>query len=246
LSAASSAPAEQVTYTIDPLQSSLTLLGNLTGTTAGQQTPGSLTTSFSGTIVANRTAGAIEFPGGSVLNAAVQATNQQPWTDGSPGSRPADYGRIAPGPFPDTTTLEALRNFELDVFDDTSGAGSTVGPTGQFASNSLQLQIDVGDSDVMVGNIPVEVDLSDKGTSNGNGNGASSVVQVGTVETLTLKFDAAGSILYTVFQTNDSSLAFHGTIVANRTVIPEPSAVALLAISGAALLARRRRRRDDA
>ncbi len=49
------ASAELVTYTIVPAQSTLTVTGNLTGGFASQQSPGSLTTSYSGAVAANRT-----------------------------------------------------------------------------------------------------------------------------------------------------------------------------------------------
>src|SRR4051794_21515077 len=115
------ARADLRTYTIDPNLSSLTITGNLTDNFASEQTSGSTTTKFSGTIKANRTATTIQFPGGSVLDAALQSVNQQPRADATPGSAPADYGRTAPGPF-STTALEALRGLILDVEDDTSGA----------------------------------------------------------------------------------------------------------------------------
>ena len=239
LGVAGSVNAENVTYTIDPSQSTLTLLGTLTDNSASQQTAGSLTTSYSGTIIADRTPGRIEFHGGSLLNAALQASNQQPREDATPGSRPADYGRTAPGPF-GSTTLEALRDLELDVFDDTFGTGIPIAGNNTFASNSLQLQIDNGESDSLFGNTGTEVDLSGKGTSNSNGNGASSVVVNGSTETLTLKF-SSGAIGYSISQTGDSSISFTGTIVATR-LVPEPSAVGAVVITGASLLARRRRR----
>ncbi|HEV2295396.1 MAG TPA: hypothetical protein VGR35_16215 [Tepidisphaeraceae bacterium] len=233
-----SASAALVTYDIVQAQSTLTLGGNLTGNTASQQTAGSLTTSYTGTIVANRTAGNIEFPGGSVIDAALQPTNQQPRADATPGSAPADYGRTAPGPF-FSTALEAFRGMILDVFDDTSGLGSTVNASGQFASQNLILQIDSGESDVAYGNATAENDLSGRGTSNG-ATTASTVITSGGVETLTLRFNT-GAIVYGVSQSGDSSITFNGTIVATRNVvIPEPTGLAALA-AGSLLLARRRR-----
>src|SRR5215218_6881092 len=80
-------------YTIVPGSSSLTITGNLTDNSASQQTAGSLTTSFSGTIVADRQASSIFFPGGSSFDAALQPSNQQPRADATPGSAAADYGR---------------------------------------------------------------------------------------------------------------------------------------------------------
>ena len=230
------ARADLRTYTIDPNLSSLTITGNLTDNFASEQTSGSLTTSFSGTIVADHTAGHISFPGGSALDAALQSVNQQPRADATPGSAPADYGRTAPGPF-STTALEALRGIILDVEDDTGGAGITL--TGSnFASNSLVLVVSQGSSDVIYGNASAETDLSGKGTSNGSGNGASSVVASGSNETLTLKF-STGSIGYGVSQSGDSSISFFGTIVA--TSVPEPASMIMLGGAAAGALLRRRR-----
>jgi hypothetical protein len=231
------ARADLPTYTIDPNLSSLTISGNLTVNFASQQTAGSLTTKFTGTIKANRTATTIQFPGGSVLDAALQSVNQQPRADATPGSAPADYGRTAPGPF-STTALEALRGLILDVEDDTSGAGITLSGS-NFASNSLVLVVSQGNSDVIFGNGSAEVDLSGKATSNSSNNGASSV-SGGSNETLTLKF-SSGAISYGVSHSGDSSISFTGTIVA--TAVPEPvSAVMVSGLAAATLLRRRRMR----
>ena len=232
---------EAVTYTIDPSKSSLTVTGSLTGNVATQQTSGSLTTSYSGTIAADRTPGKILFPGGSVLDASLQSSNQQPRNDGTPGSQPADYGRTAPGPF-GTTTFEALRGFQLDLFDQTSGAGINI-VGNNFDSSLFGVDIANGESDTIfgTGGNP-DNSLAGKGTANSNGNGQSSVVLNGSIETLTLKF-STGPVGYSVSQTADSSLIFSGTIVATREVIPEPASAAMLAAAGCTTLMARRRRR---
>src|ERR671912_515352 len=106
---AASADGALVTYNIVQAQSTLTVGGNLTGQVATQQTTGSLTTSYTGTIVANRTAGNIEFPTGSVIDAVVQPQNQQPNSSAVPDtSGSADYGRTPPRPF-FTQAFEAVR-----------------------------------------------------------------------------------------------------------------------------------------
>lgn len=236
---AGSADGALVTYNIVQAQSTLTVGGDLTGNVATQQTPGSLTTSYTGTIVANRNPGSIEFPTGSVIDAALQPASQQPRNDATPGSQPADYGRTAAGPF-FTTALEAIRGLILDIGDDTSGVGSTVNASGQFASQNLQLLIDAGSSDVSYGNATAETEFAGFGTSN-SATTASTVVTSGGVETLTLRF-GTGEITYGVNQSGDSSLTFTGTIVATRNVpIPEPVGLTALAAGAGLLLARRRR-----
>jgi len=239
---ASSASGALVTYNIVQAQSTLTVGGTLTGNFASEQTSGSLTTSYTGTIVANRNPGSIEFPGGSVIDAALQPQNQQPRADTTPGNQPADYGRTAPGPF-GSTALEAIRGLLLDVFDDTSGVGSTVNGAGQFSSQNLVLVIDQGEGDVSYGTGTDENDFTGLGTSNGAST-ASTVITSGTVETLTLRF-STGPMTYAVSSSGDSSLTFSGTIVATRNVvIPEPVGLSALAVGG--LLLVRRRRDSDA
>lgn len=240
LSAASFAQAELVTYTIVPAQSSLTVTGSLTDNTASQQTPGSLTTSYSGTIIANRNPGLIEFPGGSLAAAANLATQQEPDDDALPGDDNANYGRTAPGPF-GSTTLEAIRGLAFDIFDDSSGLGIPI-VANNFASTSLEFVLDGGESDASFGTgFNPDIDLSGKNTGNGAAGGQSSVVLVGMIETLTLKFNT-GPITYNVFQAGDSSLIFNGQIVATRTVIPEPAAIGVIALGGLVTATRRKRR----
>ena len=238
---ANPARAETVTYTIEPLQSALTLIGNLTGNSASQQGSGSLTTSFSGSIVADRTGSTITFPtnGGSSINAA-NSGNWQPDDDGFSGTDPANYGRTAPGPF-STTAFEAIRGLQLDLFDDTSGVGATISGANTFQSTSFFVHLDGGESDTMfgLGGNP-DLDLTGKETGNSNGNGLSSVVLSGPTETLTLKF-STGPIGYNVSTAGDSTMSFTGTIVATR-IVPEPSALAGVSGLAVGVLARRRRR----
>ena len=236
--AASTVCGEVVTYTIDPTQSSLSVLGSLNGNPAGAQTAGSLSTSFSGTIVADRTPTTIAFNGGSVLNAALQASNQQPNSSAIPDTNgPADYGRTADGPF-GTTIFEALRGVLLDIEDDTSGAGIPIVGT-QFNSLSMIILFDAGSSDLNYGNSTLETELA--GLGNSNSGGQPSMIEVlGSTEKLTLRI-SSGPVFYTVQQTNDSDVSFVGEIVATRTV-PEPGgAVALLGIGLFGSRLRRRR-----
>jgi hypothetical protein len=147
------AAADTFTYTIDPLQSALALTGNLTGSFASPQTTGGTTTSYSGTILAERVGNTIKFPDGSLLDAALQSSNQQPRNDGTPGSAPADYGRTGEydSPFGTQTVFEALRNVQFQLFDDTSDVGTTVAGNGNFASNSFGLELTSGESDASYG-----------------------------------------------------------------------------------------------
>jgi hypothetical protein len=241
--AAQSAQATVYSYTIDPQQSSLTITGELTGNFASQQTPGSLTTSYSGTIVADVGGGKIGFNGGSSIVAALQPSNQEPDADALPGDAPANYGRSSSGPS-GTPSVEAIRDLTLDMLDDTFGDGIVM-TAGNFPSSSLVPKLAQANSDVLYGNYQVETDLSGKTTSNSSAGGLSSLEQVGQTETLTLKI-SSGPVLYNVdplSQFDDSSISFTGTLVATRTVVPEPaSAATLLGISAVGFIRRRRRR----
>src|SRR5258707_1211700 len=62
-----SSPAHSAveTFTIDPARSSIALSGTVEGAALLEQTPGSLTTPFTGTIQVDVTPTTVRFPGGS-------------------------------------------------------------------------------------------------------------------------------------------------------------------------------------
>lgn len=232
LTFSASAFAVTQTYTIDPAQSGLTITGSLTGNPASPQTSGSTSTTYSGTIKMDQTGNTIQFNAGSALVAATLATKQEPLSDGTPGSAPANYGRTADGPF-FTTTLEAIRGLTLDIQTDPF----TINNDNTFNSNNLVLVITAGESDYSYGNSFGTVNLFNKGTANGSST-PSTLETSGGVEKLTLHF-ATGSIGYGVSSPGDSTISFFGDIVATR-VVPEPATMALLAPLGLTLIRRRR------
>jgi hypothetical protein len=234
LTAAAFARAEEVTYTIDPTQSSLSIGGTLTNNSPSPQATGSTATTYSGTIKANRVANTIEFINGSVIDAIIKG-NYQPRADATPGSQPADYGRQAPNQF-FTTTLESFRDLFLDLSSD---APITI-TSGSFPSGDFAITIDSGESDFSYGTGFGEVDLSGKGTANGAST-PSTIEVVDQTEKITLRI-TTGPISYNVINSFDSTLTFSGTLVATRdlTPIPEPSSTALALLAAAALFRRHR------
>jgi hypothetical protein len=90
----SSAHAALVTFTIDPEQSSISLSGTVVGTAIKEQGPGSLTTSFSGSVTAELTDSTITF-----INAGLIIANNngewEPKANGATGKEPASYGAAA-------------------------------------------------------------------------------------------------------------------------------------------------------
>jgi len=88
--------AGTVTFTIDPTRSSIALSGSISNASLGtlplkQQGAGSLTTTYTGSIMADLTPPYIDFPGGSLILANTNGT-WKPAVGGGSGSAPADYG----------------------------------------------------------------------------------------------------------------------------------------------------------
>ena len=118
-----------VVFNLDPARSSITLSGSVVGNAFKEQGPGSLITSFSGTIAANLTGSTIQFIGGSAID-ALSSGNWQPTTNGAAGNAPADYGGTA-GNFL-ATAFAAGRNILVDVF-----SGPLPMTSGSFDSSRL-------------------------------------------------------------------------------------------------------------
>jgi hypothetical protein len=228
------ATAADVTYTIDATQSFLSVGGDLAGTFAQEQTSGSLTSSYSGTIHADRAAGTIQFLTGSSLDAALQSQNQEPRSDGTPGAESADYGRTAIGDTIAVQVVEALRdwNFGLESDNPISISGTT------FDGSDVGIPVEAGESFWMYGSQSGDKDFSGLFAFN-SASTPPMLSTVGSVETLTLPL--RGQWGYGVQTTGDSSMIFSGTIVATRTVVPEPGAISLI-FAAAGLIAVRRRR----
>lgn len=89
------ARGELKTFTVDTNQSLLTISGTFTYETTSlpleQQGPGSLTTHYTGTILANVTDSTITFVGGSSV-IGLNSGSWQPLPGGALGSAPANYG----------------------------------------------------------------------------------------------------------------------------------------------------------
>jgi hypothetical protein len=110
--------AGPVIFTIDPTRSIISLSGNLETSALGTlpfapQGTGSLTTSYTGSVLADLTPPNIQFPGGSMILANTNGT-WQPAIGGGSGSAPADYGGQIKEQFI-ITAYFAGRNFLLDV-----------------------------------------------------------------------------------------------------------------------------------
>src|ERR1051325_141036 len=81
------ARAEPVQFAIDRTQSSLTVSGTFSSFAIQPQSPGSLVTSYTGTIEADVSSSTIAFVGGSVV-AALTNGNWEPAAGGASGTAP--------------------------------------------------------------------------------------------------------------------------------------------------------------
>ncbi len=83
--------AVPLVFTVNPSLSELTISGEVTAGDISAQAPGSLTTTYSGTINVDLTDSTITFTGGSLIAAQTNGT-WQPAVGGYPGYASADYG----------------------------------------------------------------------------------------------------------------------------------------------------------
>jgi hypothetical protein len=214
---ASMMAARADTFTIDPLQSSLTFSGNYSGNTFSPQSPNSFTTTYSGTIDATIGSSSIKF--NSAAAAAADSGIYQPAAGGSAGSAPGDYG----GMFNlagNTTVVFSIRNY---VFSLSSATLALIG--GNFDASGLAFTVTSGNSDFNVSS-GGSGSTSFNGQTATNGSGTGTFSNVGGVETLTIPIDV--TITYTTLASNDTTYTLMGSIVATAAAIPEPSTWALL------------------
>jgi hypothetical protein len=218
-------PALADVFTIDPTRSSLTLSGSILGGTVTQQGPGSLTTSYSGTILATQSAGMIQFPGQSLITAQTNGI-WQPLAGGGAGSAPADYGGTA------TITLAtadaAFRSILLDV---TSPPIAVV--SGQFNPGSLTF--------LFPSNATSAIDYRYSGTFSGSGtkaatgNATNNILSLATITTAgttqTITFGVNAQFKFTLLSSGDTIVNIAGQIVATNSVAAAPVVLQTPAVS---------------
>ncbi len=236
VSMATAASANVVTFTIDSSQSSLTLsLYTLDGAPiSSAQTPGSDTTSLSGTVNVDLTGTTIEFLPTADTQFALQAVPQAPLPDGAAGTAPAQIGLnldltgIASG-------VVAARNY---LGDATSGPIPRVGNT--FDASQLTLNLVTGNTayNLTVLGSPVSGSF-DNNNATPNDLTGGTLDFAGGVYTLRVPLHVGGEARVQGVTVQD---LYAGEIVATATV-PEPSALALglWGVGGWGLLAIRKR-----
>ena len=220
-------------FTINPLQSVLTIsAASFQGTAGTPQPPSGFTTSYSGTINATVTGMSIQF--NSAAADANVSGNYQPAAGGAAGMAPGDYGGqfliagIFPGFFAVRDLVASLSSGSLPLTGGTYDASQLLF-TGIGGSADYNVAV-LG----LMGSIPL--------AGNSAMNAAvtpGSIAIVGGVQTLTIPIDV--TLLFTAVNPNDSMIRLTGNIVA--TAVPEPATYMLFGIGLLACAQRFRRRK---
>jgi hypothetical protein len=199
-------------FTIDPVQSSISLSGNVIGYSLQEQAAGSLSTHFEGTVNADVTDVSIAFTGSSLLSTR-NSGDWQPKANGADGSEPANYGGKASAGF--ASALAAVRNAQFDV---TSPPLAING--GTFDSGSLVFQFltnSQGALDYKISGL-----LSQKGRQALAGIATNklttqaTLTTSGTTQTLTIPVNT--DYFFKLVSANDTKLTLSGQLVATRTL----------------------------
>lgn len=209
------AQAALETFTIDPAQSLVSLSGTAGGAALQEQAAGSLSTPFSGTIVADVTANSVNFVGGSSIK-PVAAHAWEPGASGAPGSALASYG--AKGSLIivifTANAKAASRNLAFDV---TSG-GALPTTSGSFSSSGLIFNfVDTANAVLdyqVTGALSKSGSKVLSGLSTNKVATTSSISTVNGVETLTIPVNA--TYVFQLLSAGDTVLTFTGNIVATR------------------------------
>ena len=225
------ASSASVTYTIDPQQSSLALsgfIGTANNSVFGfvELAPGSLSTSYGGTITGNLSGGTLTFSGGS---AVTGLENPLPPFNPTTPAGVDNYGAFtfALGP---SIAENRLFNIVLDLTGGSATSGSPSTATFAYLNSSQAITPFVN------GNNPYTL----TGAQSSSSPSLVQIQTVGVIETLTLPVRLSnivngtpqpGTLLYTTLE---------GTIVASR-VVPEPGVAGVLALVGALSLRSRSR-----
>lgn len=237
--------AETVTYTLDgTFPNLLTITGGegTFGTTTRPyvaQGPGSLSVTYTGTIVADVTPTSVQLLPGTVITAGISGA----WRPQSGGSTPddpatatANYGYSVDLFSPGTPLFVAIRGLQLGFSDATT---RPLAGDGTFSTAGIAGQVLAGVADVNYGNPPqsdltfAEPIVTDAPATSG------SLTLAGGTETLSLPLQFTLEVLGAV----STETFFEGTLTATRPV-PEPgTVVSLLAGLGLLWLAGGRRLR---
>ncbi len=201
-------------YTLDPAQSSITLSGSVTtqlGTAPIEpQGQNSLTTSYTGTIHADRTSSSIQLlPGGSI-DANVSG-NWQPLANASVGSAAADYGARV------TFAIVVVNFAGRDLVANLTGPSAPVDGSGNFDLTGSFVNFNSGNIAYRA-NFGFSPGTETLAGRSGNLAGTATLTTEGMLEKLLLPVDATFAL--PIDDTISVMLTLDGQIVATRP-LPE-------------------------
>jgi hypothetical protein len=225
---ASASWASQLTFTIDSALSHLSFALEDSGGTqiSSPQTPGSDTTSLSGTMKADVTPTSIQFLSTGDAQFALQALPQAPMPGGAPGTAAAQFGLNVSIPGVGSGVV-AARNY---VGDTTSGAIPLAGSSFDASQTTQNLVTGNTAYNLTLFGSPVAGSI-DTNFPAPNMLAGGTLSSAGGVYTLTLPILVKGPISFSGLTIFDR---YSGQIVATSPV-PEPSSLALTAIGIAAV-----------
>jgi len=208
--------AAPITFSIDP-QSKITISGNVAGIPLQEQGAGSLTTTFSGSIIADVTGWSIKFTGGSQIDARTNGV-WEPLPGGGPGSAPADFRALATTPF--GAANGAFRNLLLDVTSsvltlNNGNFDSAALAFGFLAESSSTFDYSAG----LLGSGSRTL----SGLATNRVTSGATLTSVGGADTLTIKIDT--EFKFRAISEDDSTARLAGQLVASRAVLPVISSI---------------------
>lgn len=202
--------AELKTFTINQAQSSLAISGTFAGFAIEPQGPGSLVTSYTGTIEADVTSSDILFVGGSVI-AALTNGNWEPAAGGAPGTAPANYGGEVVNFF--VNGQAALREVHFELTSDVLPVSG-----GTFNAQASLFNFVPAASSVIDFSYSITFGTSGSGSqvlagasTNATSTNVTLIAQ-GNESVLIIPVDISGSL--TVANPNDVQYRFRGQLVA--------------------------------
>jgi hypothetical protein len=206
----SSAHAAPVTFTIDPAQSSISLSGTVVGTTVKEQAPGSLTTSFSGSVTAELTDSTITFTTAGL----VIANNNGEWepkANGAVGKEPANYGAAAQ--IAGAAGTAAARNIQFQL-----SSASLALADGSFDASAIVFQFPTNSPATLAYRTAGFLSLSGSESLSGVGTNRNTTKATlatnGDIQTLTIPIEA--DFYFKLIVPNDTKLTISKQLVATR------------------------------
>jgi hypothetical protein len=210
-----------VQFTIDPDHTQVTLSGTAAGLTVVEQGPGSLTTSFEGTVMAEVTEDSLRFVGGGRID-GVPNGDWSPRALGVAGTEPADFGAQASGGLISGTA--ALRELLLDLESD----GAMAVNEGEFSADGLLFLFPEDSPSAFDYRVTVFISTqSDRAFL--AGYATNRIAATGTLtaqgNTQVLELPIQASIVFELLTPEDSTLTITGRLRATRAIEVAPDIV---------------------